>query len=438
MLAIDGAPIVDGVSERLRKAFSDQARRGVLLTIGLRAALTILALVVALTITLPAQQSRPFFYRIPPQILLLSIASVTVLFACYLAAARSNNPVIWCFIALGFEILITSELKFFWIWPLFNDKILPSFVIVRYQDVLDVVILVAIYSLPLSRPLLMSAGVLSAAMWVIGIMYGFMRFPSAHLYVGALGPGATNERLQLIADPAALMPDYLAAQGLLILAFAVFLTMATRASRSHIINAVNAEDRIGRLSRFMPPKLAAEFMRPDAEGLVPNRRTATILFISAPDTSEAEDRFRGLERFYARAEAAIFAMDGVIDRYFGGPVMATFGAIGARRPCADEALACARSLSATLGPGVHLALHTGTVVCGEIGGEGTRSFSVVGDAVHVARRILEEAERRSAPLLLSNTTAEAVDAPVRAELRDAGSFVPRGRENAVALSVLAP
>jgi adenylate cyclase len=81
-----------------------------------------------------------------------------------------------------------------------------------------------------------------------------------------------------------------------------------------------------------------------------------------------------------------------------------------------------------------MALHAGEVVCGEIGDDGNRAFGVVGDAVHVARRMLDEAQLRSAPLLVSAAAAEQLNGA--GDLVEQETFLPRGREAPVGLWAL--
>ena len=438
MVAIDRAPPPNGddaLTAPLEDEVARQIRRGVLAAMGVRGFWFATLLLEALVLTIPIQHGAPAFYRVPPALLLFSIGLTAVSLLLYVAAARSKRALFWCFVCMVFDLAVTSELKFFWLFPLLQHSV-PFFVIVRYEDVLVMPILVSIYALPLSRRLLMSTGLLAAAVWGSGVVYDFIQYPGAKLFLGPFGPGVTETRLRAMMDPVALIPDYVVAQVLLIAMLALFLSISTRASVRHIAQAVSAEHQVSQLSRFLPPTLANLVAGGGEARLSPVRRSVAVLFMASPP-ADGQDQagFSGLESHYLRVERAIFEHGGVIDRFTGGPVMAAFGALGDDPHAASSALDCARRLLDVAEPGLPVSLHWGDAVCGVIGGGQTRSFSIVGDTVHVARRMLDEAMARGAALLVSGRFVAALDEAGVATtgLAPAPGFVPRGRESAVAL-----
>jgi adenylate cyclase len=307
-----------------------------------------------------------------------------------------------------------------------NSQDVPLFIIARYSDVLILGIIIAIYALPLSFRLLWTTGAACAAMWVGGIVYTFVKFGRGQLFWGPMGPGAPER----ISEPGTLFPDYLILQVLLIFCFTGFVALLTLAAHRYLTARVVAERRAVSLLRYFPPGLGERARQADA--LAPVRRRVAVLFVSelaAPAyTAQA---FSTLSKHYHDVEASVFAHDGVIDRFTGGPIMATFGALADEPDAVERAYACASAL----GPqGRVVALHLGEAVCGAIGEGGLTAFSVVGDVVHVARRILDEAQRRSLSLVASGEAAEALTAGGSSrQLTRLGSFVPRGREAEVAL-----
>jgi class 3 adenylate cyclase len=137
-----------------------------------------------------------------------------------------------------------------------------------------------------------------------------------------------------------------------------------------------------------------------------------------------------LGRLYAAAEPIVLAEGGVIDRFVGDPLMASFGALdtGPADDAAGRALRCAERLLAIGGelPVTAVALHHGPVVSGEVGSARQRAFGVVGDTVNTARRLLDWARERGLPLAVSGATAEALSSPQRATLAPKGEAQLRG------------
>jgi len=108
---------------------------------------------------------------------------------------------------------------------------------------------------------------------------------------------------------------------------------------------------------------------------------------------DAEDLRRLVEAFYARADAAIATYGGTVDKHIGDAVMALFGAPMAHGDDGFRALRAALDIAAATGEiagpaGEPLAAHVG-VAMGEVvaGGIG-RGYTVLGDAVNLASRLV--------------------------------------------------
>jgi class 3 adenylate cyclase len=441
MVAITRRAAVDQpvIATALRAAFTDQARRGVLVAMAVRTLLMAAALVEAVALTIPGQQFRPQFFRIPAATTLFWIGLGVIDLVLFIAAARSKAPLFWCFVCMAIDLGLTIYGKFFYLLYVMKT-IMPLFIMVRYQDVMVMPILIALYSLPLSARLLWTTGVGCMAAWLIGILYDFKIYGVGHLYWGPFGPGVDDARLRMIMDPTVLLPDYFGAQIALIGLFTVFLWLSTRACERHIAAKVQAEDNVLTLARFFPPKVAEALTSAGTGRLAPARRTVAILFVASPKAGiDDPTAFALLQRQYSLIETAIFAHNGVIDRFTGGPVMGAFGALTSDPDAVLNGLACARDILRSRSTSFQpvLSLHVGEAVCGEMGDDDNRAFSIVGDTVNVASRMLDEAQARGASLLLSEAAAERiVGAGLGGDLVEAGDFQPRGREGAVALWAL--
>lgn len=143
--------------------------------------------------------------------------------------------------------------------------------------------------------------------------------------------------------------------------------------------------------------------------------------------------------------ACIEAEDGTLDKYIGDAVMAFWGApepIGdhAARGC-RTALGMARALEAKRdgAPGegfrLKIALHTGPLIVGNIGGRTRMNYTVIGDTVNVCARIEALASNYvgdgAVTILASGEVVAAAGAGFRFE--PLGDVTVKGREQSVAI-----
>ena len=143
--------------------------------------------------------------------------------------------------------------------------------------------------------------------------------------------------------------------------------------------------------------------------------------------------------------ACIEAEDGTLDKYIGDAVMAFWGAPEpikdhAARAC-RTALAMARALEAKHdgAPGekfrLKIALHSGPLIVGNIGGRTRMNYTVIGDTVNVCARIEALASGyigdAAVTILVSGDVVQAAGAGFRFE--PLGDVTVKGREQSVAI-----
>lgn len=146
------------------------------------------------------------------------------------------------------------------------------------------------------------------------------------------------------------------------------------------------------------------------EGPEAQRRQVAVLFADLCNFTElsnavgVEETRRIVDRFLGRIDDLIAEHGGSIDKHIGDATMAVFGAPVAHEDdpvrAAAAAVAIQRAmpaLSAELGRPptspllCHIGIALGEVVAGEIGGAVRRDYTVVGDTVNLASRIVGEA-----------------------------------------------
>jgi class 3 adenylate cyclase/tetratricopeptide (TPR) repeat protein len=116
-------------------------------------------------------------------------------------------------------------------------------------------------------------------------------------------------------------------------------------------------------------------------------------FTALSQRLDAEDLRRVVESFYARADAIIAACGGTVDKHIGDAVMALFGAPIAHGDDGLRALRAALDIAAATGElagpnderlAAHVGLAMGEVIAGGIG----HGYTVLGDAVNLASRLV--------------------------------------------------
>ncbi|MFZ5784301.1 MAG: adenylate/guanylate cyclase domain-containing protein [Pseudomonadota bacterium] len=160
-------------------------------------------------------------------------------------------------------------------------------------------------------------------------------------------------------------------------------------------------DAIARLRDGEAPAGAS----PEAE-----RRQVAVLFADLCRFTElsgvlgAEEMRRIVDRFLARADEVIVEHGGSVDKHIGDATMAVFGAPVAHEDDPLRAVAAAEAIQrampllsvelgrpATAPLASHIGIALGEVVAGEIGGSVRRDYTVLGDTVNLAARLVGEA-----------------------------------------------
>lgn len=159
-------------------------------------------------------------------------------------------------------------------------------------------------------------------------------------------------------------------------------------------------------SRYMAPQVVQRLLSdPTQIALGGHRQEVTILFADIRGFSPVSHRIQPetlverLNQHLSLAAKAILDQEGILDKYQGDAVMAIFNA---PLPQADHVLRAARAAIAmqralaTLEPHddrlrFGVGLHVGQAVVGNIGTEQMMNYTVIGDAVNLAKRLQEHA-----------------------------------------------
>ena len=155
-----------------------------------------------------------------------------------------------------------------------------------------------------------------------------------------------------------------------------------------------------RLGAGAPPQPTAETgPSPPAE-----RRQVAILFADLSgythlsSTLDAEEVHRLLGRFFELVDGVISQLGGTIDKHIGDAVMAVFGAPVAFGNDTERALRAAGRIHASMATltrefarplAAHVGIASGEVVAADTGSAAHRNYTMTGDAVNLAARLVE-------------------------------------------------
>jgi adenylate cyclase len=418
-------------SATLREAFAKETRRGARLAILVWLIWFFVGTIGITLVSLYISFHNHAVYHMPMDAVVVGTIGTLLPAPFYFLAARSKRPLLWSFVSLVVDVLVMTQNKFFLFWRPQLFAHYPFFLAVRLGEIESYLILLAIYVLTLSRRFIVWSCVVILASWLAGLAMTMQTDPGASLYWGPLGPGLGESELRAIMNPQVLILDYLVAQIVLAVAFAAFLAGSIERGRRYVIDSVGARAEGDFLARFFPASIASRIGGNAQDALRPAPRHVVVMFVNSVVANES---LLESARRFDRVESVVFAHGGTMDRFTGGPIMATFGALEDDPSAQERALACAREL--LRGGGDAVILHAGTAICGDVGGTHSRTFSVVGDVVNTARRILDVASLRGSGAVASADFLAGLRGEA-ALFEDWGDVALRGREEPVRLWRLA-
>lgn len=203
---------------------------------------------------------------------------------------------------------------------------------------------------------------------------------------------------------------------------------------------------------YLPHQLVRRLMQRGRD-IETVKREATVLFTdlagftAVAETLAAEDVADMLNRHFRIVIACIEAEGGVVDKLLGDGVMAFWGLPDHQPDHAARAARAALSIRDALADGgdggflpVRIALHSGPVVAGNIGGPTRMEYTIVGDVVNSAERLvrlageLRTSDAAASAILVSEDTARLLVGGFA--MRGAGNHLLRGRQEPILVRYL--
>ncbi len=180
--------------------------------------------------------------------------------------------------------------------------------------------------------------------------------------------------------------------------------------------------------RFLPPQVVERIIH-DPQGALTlggECREVTVLFGDVRDFTPVAERLEPeavveqLNELFTVITEIIFAYEGTLDKYLGDGVMAVFGAPFAHDDDPHRAVRCALDMQAALARlqarwqtegrpilRMGIGIHTGPAVAGNIGSPRRMDYTVIGDTVNTASRIMGIAQ--AGEVIISAATKARVE-----------------------------
>ncbi len=210
-------------------------------------------------------------------------------------------------------------------------------------------------------------------------------------------------------------------------------------------------------------RLFGQYVSPEVKTLLLSRkhagekRSVAVLFSdirSFSTISESlapEDIVLQLNQYLDRMVQCIQSNGGVVDKFIGDAIMATFGGLlDLPNPCASAvkaALAMQEEVSRLNRRwweegrppfAIGIGIHYGEVLQGEIGSEFKKEYTVIGDAVNTASRIESLTKKHPYPVLFSDDVARHLPPEAASGMTDLGEVEVAGRLKTVRIFGIKP
>jgi class 3 adenylate cyclase len=170
-------------------------------------------------------------------------------------------------------------------------------------------------------------------------------------------------------------------------------------------------DGFALIRNYIPRDLARKILEAGKQ-IESERRLVTVLFADVTgftalsEKLDLEEVSTILNDCFTGLIATILKYEGTIDKFIGDGIMAIFGAPLAHENDPERAIRCALDMLAdierfnTNSPiklplplGLHVGLHSGLVIAGNVGSDLRMNYSVIGDTVNLASRLVELAPK---------------------------------------------
>ncbi|MBM3546192.1 MAG: HAMP domain-containing protein [Alphaproteobacteria bacterium] len=206
---------------------------------------------------------------------------------------------------------------------------------------------------------------------------------------------------------------------------------------------------------YVPRRLVSNLIGRRTTTIASAERRVTVLFTDIRGFTSLSERLSTAEvaallnEHFALLDRIVNVEDGIVDKYIGDSVMAFWGAPAIEPDHAARAIRAARTMMESVASDnrrrnadgrpiirVAIGIHTGPAIVGNVGPAGRVNYTIVGDTVNTATRILGEAKAVDDPadvvVMASGETIRAAGQEAR-NSQTVGTRQLRGRMEAIEL-----
>jgi adenylate cyclase len=216
-----------------------------------------------------------------------------------------------------------------------------------------------------------------------------------------------------------------------------------------MIEDISSEKRMkSTMSRYMDPKLADQLLAGGEDILGGKSAEVTVLFsdirsfTTLTEALGAQGTVSLLNEYFTLMVDCIQAEGGMLDKFIGDAIMASFGIPIDHGDDADRAVRCAINMMETLAGfnaaraekgldaiNIGVGMNTDLVVSGNIGSPKRMDYTIIGDGVNLASRLESACKQYSARILISEFTRAKLKGIYR--MREVDDVVVKGKTKPV-------
>ncbi len=301
---------------------------------------------------------------------------------------RLPRPIIYA------SILIDMAMLTYLIWSFHIQYDQPASFSLKVVEVANYFVLIGLRVLRFEARFVVAAGLTAASCWGLLVYYTVAHDP--------VDPMITRDYVTYLTSNSVLIGAEVS-KIISMLMFTAILAIAVRRAHTFLVTSVAEGSAAQSLSRFMAETVAEQIRDADhqiqaGEGM---RRDVAILNVDIRDFTtlaaqmQPDEAMSLLSDYQHQVVPIIHKHNGVVDKFMGDGILATFGA--ARHDpnycantlkCMDEILASKESWT---GPASHvvtnLAAVEGPVIYGAVGDGDRLEFTVIGSHVNIAAKL---------------------------------------------------
>ena len=344
------------------------------------------------------------FYALAPKPESMFASQVPVVIALYLAVtlalmwvgARRKLPDWTIYASIAVDMALLAGL----VWSFHRQYAQPPAFYLKDPAMLNFLLLIAVRALRFEARYVVAAGAMAAFSW-IGLV--------AYAIFGAESWPLTRDYVAWVTDGNRVLIGVEMARVISIVMFTAVLALAMRRANAFLVNALAEANAADELSRFFPDAVARKVRDADHE-IRPgegDRRDVAILNVDIRGFTELSSTMAPgwtvslLSEYQSLVIPVIREHRGLIDKFMGDGIMATFGTTEDHTPTfAADAL---RALDAVLEKvdaavaadpdgdlaklDVNYAVVAGPVVFGTVGDEDRLEYTVIGPSVNLSAKL---------------------------------------------------